>query len=143
MPVSNVLNIRTDKCTDWKSLNILRTVGTSIANIYNRGAKTLVMWYTILVDVAVPSHSIVSPSLHVQWGNTPLLRAAQEGHAEVTHFLLENGSNVHEQNSVSRPQGVLSTFDHLMLFAETCVPLPRNMRKCAVRPSWLVKLSLL
>ena len=55
---------------------------------------------TLVVDISVPSDSIASPSLHVQWGNTPLLIAAEKGHAEVARFLLENGSNVHEQNNV-------------------------------------------
>ena len=44
----------------------------------------------------------------MQYGNTPLLRAAQEGHAEVARFLPENGSDVQEQNSVSWPKEVLS-----------------------------------
>ena len=43
----------------------------------------------------------VSPSLHMQWDSTPLLIAAQVGHAEVAHFLLENGSSVQEQSDVS------------------------------------------
>ena len=54
---------------------------------------------TLLVDVSVPSDFIVSPSI-VQSGSTPLLRAAQEGHAEVAWFLLGNGSSVTEQNNV-------------------------------------------
>ena len=54
----------------------------------------------VLVDMSVPSGSILSPSLHVQSGNTPLLRAAVNGHAEVTLFLLRNGSSVMEQDNV-------------------------------------------
>ena len=50
--------------------------------------------------MSVPSATIVSPSLHVQSGTTPLLRAAQEGHAEVARFLLGNGSSVTEQDNV-------------------------------------------
>ena len=64
---------------------------------------------TLLVDMTVQSDSIVSPSIHVQWGSTPLLRAAQEGHVVVARCLLENGSNVHEQNNV----GCV----HLMLYS--------------------------
>ena len=64
----------------------------------------------------VPPESIVSPSLHVQWGNTPLLRAAQKGNGEIVGFLLKNGSNVEEQNNVGGPKGVLSVCDCIMLF---------------------------
>ena len=63
-----------------------------------------------------PPESIVPPSLHVQEGTTPLLRAAQEGHAEIVRFLLENGSNVEEQDNVGGPNGVLSSCDCIMLF---------------------------
>ena len=56
----------------------------------------------IQVDVSVLTDSFVPPSLHVQWGDTPLLRSAQEGHAEIAHFLLRNGSDVQEENNVSR-----------------------------------------
>ena len=63
-----------------------------------------------------PTESVVSPSLHVQWGNTPLLRAAQKGHGEIVRFLLENGSDVEEQNNVGGPKGVLSSCDCIMLF---------------------------
>ena len=66
--------------------------------------------------MSVPSGSILSPSLHVQSGNTPLLRAAQEGHAEVARFLLGNGSSVKEQDNVGWPKGILHSCDHLMLF---------------------------
>ena len=74
--------------------------------------------HTITIDMWVQSDSIVSPSLHVQWGNTPLLTTAQEGHAEIAHFLLENGSSVQEQNNVGWPKGVMSSCKHLMLFPE-------------------------
>ena len=40
-------------------------------------------------------------SLNEQWGKTPLLRAALSGHADVALFLLESGSDVHEQAIVS------------------------------------------
>ena len=53
----------------------------------------------LLVDV---SDFIAFLSVHVQWGNTPLLRSAQEGHAEIARFLLWNGSDVQEENNVSR-----------------------------------------
>ena len=49
-----------------------------------------------------PPDSIVPPSLHVQRGYTPLLMAAQEGHAQIARFLLGNGSNVQEEKNVSR-----------------------------------------
>ena len=55
---------------------------------------------TLLVDMSVPSDSIVSSSLHVQEGNTPLLLAAWKGHAGVAQFLLARGSSVQEQNNV-------------------------------------------
>ena len=35
-----------------------------------------------------------------QFSVTPLLKAAQFGHVEVARFLLENGSNVNEQDEV-------------------------------------------
>ena len=54
----------------------------------------------ILVDVSVPSDSIVSPSFHVQWGRTPLLRAAQNDHGGVARFLLARGSSAQEQDHV-------------------------------------------
>ena len=63
-----------------------------------------------------PTESVVSPSLHVQLGNTPLLRAAQEGHGEIVRFLLKNGSDVEEQDNVGGPKGVLSSCVSLMLF---------------------------
>ena len=37
----------------------------------------------------------------MQWGYTPLLRAADGGHAEVAHFLLKSGSVFYEKNRVS------------------------------------------
>ena len=40
-------------------------------------------------------------SLTEQWGRTPLLRAVVSGHADVARFLLESGSDVHEQANVS------------------------------------------
>ena len=45
--------------------------------------------------------STISASLPVQWGYTPFLRAAQQGHAEVARFLLQSGSVFYEKNSVS------------------------------------------
>ena len=56
------------------------------------------IWYT--VDMSVPSDYTVSPSLHVQEGTTPLLRAAQKGHGGVARFLLARGSSVQEQDKV-------------------------------------------
>ena len=46
----------------------------------------------------------------MQWGYTPLLMAAQEGHAEIARFLLGNGSNMKEENYVSRLERMLSAF---------------------------------
>ena len=49
-------------------------------------------------------HHLVSyfiASLTEQWGRTPLLRAVLSGHADVARFLLESGSDVHEQTNVS------------------------------------------
>ena len=40
-------------------------------------------------------------SLTEQWGRTPFLRAVLSGHADVARFLLESGSDVHEQDNVS------------------------------------------
>ena len=56
----------------------------------------------VQVDVSILTDSFVPLSLHVQWGNTPLLRSAQKGHAEIARFLLWNGSNVQEEDNVSR-----------------------------------------
>ena len=73
------------------------------------------MWYTTSRHVSPIKFHIhpPSPRTHtcVQWGNTPLLIAAAKGHAEVAHFLLDNGSNVHEQNDVSRLKRILSACD--------------------------------
>ena len=63
------------------------------------------MWYTTSIYVS-PIRFHVSPSLHVQSGTTPLLRAAQEGHTDIARILLGNGSNVTEQNKVGWPKGV-------------------------------------
>ena len=49
-------------------------------------------------------HHLVSysiASLNEQWGYTSLLRAVLSGHADVARFLLESGSDVHEQDNVS------------------------------------------
>ena len=49
-------------------------------------------------------HHLVSYSIasfNEQWGRTPLLRAVLSGHADVARFLLESGSDVHEQDNVS------------------------------------------
>ena len=49
-------------------------------------------------------HHLVSYSIasfNEQWGRTPLLRAVLTGHADVARFLLESGSDVHEQANVS------------------------------------------
>ena len=71
---------------------------------------------TLLVDMPAPTESIVFPSLHVQEGTTPLLRATHKGHAEIVRFLLGNGSDVEEQNNVGGPKSVLSSCDCIMLF---------------------------
>ena len=70
---------------------------------------------TLLVDMPAPPESIVLPSLHVQWGKTPLLRAAEKGYAEIVRFLLGNGSDVEEQDNVGGSKGVLSVCDCIML----------------------------
>ena len=62
-------------------------------------ARTPVLWWTTSIFVS-PIRFHVSPSLHVQSGTTPLLRAAQEGHTDVARILLGYGSNVTEQNNV-------------------------------------------
>ena len=49
-------------------------------------------------------HHLVSyfiASLNEQWGETPFFRAVLSGHADVACFLLESGSDVHEQANVS------------------------------------------
>ena len=79
---------------------------------------------TLLVDMSVPSAgSIVSLSLRVQWGSTPLLRAAANGHAKVARFLMGSGSSVTEQDNVGWPKGILPSCDHLMLFPWACTPV--------------------
>ena len=90
--------------------------------------------------MSVPSATIVSPSLHVQWGSTPLLRAAREGHAEVARFLLGNGSSVTEQDNVGWPKGILTSCDHLMLFPGTHTPMIVPQIQWVVWPSSVVKL---
>ena len=62
--------------------------------------------YTTSRYMSVPPDSIACPTLHMQRGNTPLLRAAGNGHAEVARFLLENGSNVEEKDNVGKLEGV-------------------------------------
>ena len=52
-------------------------------------------------------------SLTEQWGRTPLLRAVLSGHADVARFLLESGSDVHEQDNVSMVEQ-LYVFVHLV-----------------------------
>ena len=95
---------------------------------------------SLLVDMPVPSYSLVSPSLHVQLGTTPLLMAAQEGHAEVARFLLGNGSSVTEQDNVGWPKGILTSCDHLMLFPGACTPVIVPQTQWEVWPSSVVKL---
>ena len=72
----------------------------------------------------------------MQEGNTPLLRAAQEGHGEIVGFLLKSGSNVEEQDNVGGPKGVLSSCDCIMLFdgpwVLVVVPQTRQNRKCGL-----------
>ena len=84
--------------------------------------------------MSAPSDSIVFSSLHVQWGQTPLLRAAQKGNGDIVGFLLKNGSNVEEQDNVDGPIGVLSSCDCLMLFDGSwvlvLVPQTQQNRKC-------------
>ena len=58
------------------------------------------LMYALVVYILVPSDSIVSPSLNVQSGSTPLLKAAQNGHGKVACFLLEHGSSVREEDNV-------------------------------------------
>ena len=63
-----------------------------------------------------PPEYIVFPSLHVQEGTTPLLRAVEKGRGEIVGFLMKNGSNVEEQDNVGGPKGVLSFCYCIMLF---------------------------
>ena len=95
---------------------------------------------TLLVDMSLPSESILSPSHHVQWGSTPLLRAAQEGHAEVARFLLGNGSSVTEQDNVGWSKGILTSSDHLVLFPGACTPVIVPQTQWKVWLSSVVKL---
>ena len=97
-----------------------------------------------LVVTSVSSDSIVSPSRYVQWGNTPLLKASWNGHAEVTRFLLESGSSVLEQNNVGWPKGasakcpvVISCFFWYSFCLSDKI---LNHTECKVWPSALVSL---
>ena len=81
----------------------------------------------VQVDVSVLTDSFVPPSLHVQWGNTPLLISAQGGHAEIARFLLWNGSDVHEENNVSRLDRMLSACGFYLMSSA----IFRSMYTCA------------
>ena len=96
---------------------------------------------TLLVDMSVPSYSLVSPSLPMQSGITPLLMAAQEGHAEVAQFLLGNGSSVTEQDNVGWLKQILTSCDHLMLLPRACTPVTVPQTQWRVCPSSVVKLA--
>ena len=92
-----------DTCTYLSCVNLFIVC---IINVTTLLLSAHVRTYTsscgaLLVDMSVPSDSIVSPSLRVQWGYTPLLRAVGEGHADIAHFLLSSGSVFNERNSVS------------------------------------------
>ena len=82
------------------------------------------------------SHQNPFTSLHVQEGTTPLLRAAEKGHGEIVRFLLQNGSDVEEQNNVGGTKRVLSSCDCIMLFDVSWVLVvvsqTRQNRKCGV-----------
>ena len=69
----------------------------------------------------------MSPSHYMQWGNTPLLKASWNGHAEVTRFLLESGSSVQEQNNVGgqREQVLSVLLPSNVIFAVVCVSVIR------------------
>ena len=56
-------------------------------------------------------------SFNEQCGRTPLLRAVLSGHADVACFLLESGSDVHEQANVSMVEQpyVFYAFMHVTL----------------------------
>ena len=41
---------------------------------------------------------------HVQYGETPFLKAVARGHVEVAGFLLDNGSSILERDDVSGHQ---------------------------------------
>ena len=97
-----------------------------------------------LVVTSVPSGSIVSPSRYVQWGNTPLLRASLNGHAEVARLLLESGSSVQEQNNVGWPKGA-SAKCPVAISCYFCCSLCLsdkilNHTECKVWPSPLINL---
>ena len=80
----------------------------------------------VQVDVSILTDSFVPPSLHMQWGNTPLLRSAQEGHAEIARFLLRNGSNVQEEDNVSRLESMPSACGFIscpMPSSASCIPV--------------------
>ena len=62
--------------------------------------SSLNVWHSIYKARAL-NPLLMSPSLPVQWGYTPLLRAVAEGHADIARFLLASGSDFDEQNSVS------------------------------------------
>ena len=72
----------------------------------------------------------------MQWDKTPLLRAAEKGHAAIVRFLLVNGSDVEEQDNVGGLKGVLSSCDCIMLFDGSwvlvVVPQNRQNRKCGL-----------
>ena len=65
--------------------------------------STVFSFECMTIDRLCEYKSTVSPSLYIQWGNTPLLVAAENDHAEVVCFLLESGSvsYSYEMNSVS------------------------------------------
>ena len=70
----------------------------------------------VQVDVSILTDSFVPLSLHVQGGNTPLLISAQKGQAEIARFLLWNGSNVQEENNVSRLERMPSACGFYLIF---------------------------
>ena len=81
-------------------------------------------------------------SLNEQRGKTPLLLAVFKGHAEVAQFLLENGSDVHEQNNVSRicqPCFLLFMTDYCNCL--TMLPSTPLLKECAW--SWSASLMCL
>ena len=72
----------------------------------------------------------------MQWDKTPLLRAAEKGHAAIVRFLLVIGSDVEEQDNVGGLNGVLSCSDCLMLFDVSWVLVvvsqTQQNRKCGL-----------
>ena len=69
-------------------------------------------------------HPLVSYSIasfNEQWGYTPLLRAVLNGHADVARFLLESGSDVHEQDNVSMVEQSCVFFVLVSLVARSCL----------------------